>query len=67
MLHAPRLLLRTAMDRAERDDKIVAVTAAMPSGTGLDKFADTFPERCFDVGLAEQHAVTFAAGMATEG
>ena len=52
---------------AERDDKIVAVTAAMPSGTGLDKFADTFPERCFDVGLAEQHAVTFAAGMATEG
>ena len=52
---------------AERDDKIVAVTAAMPSGTGLDKFADKFPERCFDVGLAEQHAVTFAAGMATEG
>ncbi len=52
---------------ATRDDKIVAVTAAMPSGTGLDKFADKFPERCFDVGLAEQHAVTFAAGMATEG
>lgn len=52
---------------AERDDRIVAVTAAMPAGTGLDKFADKFPERCFDVGLAEQHAVTFAAGMATEG
>ena len=52
---------------AERDDRIVAVTAAMPSGTGLDKFAKTFPARTFDVGIAEQHAVTFAAGMATEG
>ena len=52
---------------AEADDKIVAVTAAMPSGTGLDKFADRFPDRCFDVGIAEQHAVTFAAGLATEG
>jgi 1-deoxy-D-xylulose-5-phosphate synthase len=51
----------------EHDDKIVAVTAAMPSGTGLDKFNDQFPGRCFDVGIAEQHAVTFAAGMATEG
>jgi 1-deoxy-D-xylulose-5-phosphate synthase len=49
------------------DDKIVAVTAAMPSGTGVDKFAKVFPERSFDVGIAEQHAVTFAAGMATEG
>jgi 1-deoxy-D-xylulose-5-phosphate synthase len=52
---------------AERDDKIVAITAAMPSGTGLDVFQKKFPKRCFDVGIAEQHAVTFAAGMATEG
>ncbi|MCA0200629.1 MAG: 1-deoxy-D-xylulose-5-phosphate synthase [Proteobacteria bacterium] len=49
------------------DDKIIAINAAMPSGTGLDKFADKFPNRCFDVGIAEQHAVTFAAGLATEG
>lgn len=52
---------------AEADEKIVAITAAMPSGTGLDKFASRFPKRSFDVGIAEQHAVTFAAGMATEG
>jgi len=52
---------------AQKDPKIVAITGAMPSGTGLDKFGDKFPERCFDVGIAEQHAVTFAAGMATEG
>ncbi|MEP0321697.1 1-deoxy-D-xylulose-5-phosphate synthase [Bauldia litoralis] len=52
---------------AEKDEKIVAVTAAMPSGTGLDLFAKRFPDRCFDVGIAEQHAVTFAAGLATEG
>ena len=52
---------------AERDDKIVAVTAAMPSGTGLNKFAERFPERCFDVGIAEQHAVTFCGGLACEG
>ncbi len=52
---------------AEADPRIVAITAAMPSGTGLDKFARVFPKRCFDVGIAEQHAVTFAAGMATEG
>ena len=52
---------------AAADDKIVAITAAMPSGTGLDRFASRFPERLFDVGIAEQHAVTFAAGMATEG
>ena len=52
---------------AERDSAIVAVTAAMPSGTGLDKFAKRFPDRCFDVGIAEQHGVTFCAGMATEG
>jgi 1-deoxy-D-xylulose-5-phosphate synthase len=52
---------------AEADDKIVAITAAMPSGTGLDKFAERFPARCFDVGIAEQHGVTFAAGLACEG
>jgi 1-deoxy-D-xylulose-5-phosphate synthase len=52
---------------AERDSKIIAITAAMPSGTGLDKFAAKFPTRTFDVGIAEQHAVTFAAGLATEG
>lgn len=52
---------------AEADKKIVAVTAAMPSGTGLDKFAERFPERTFDVAIAEQHGVTFAAGLATEG
>jgi 1-deoxy-D-xylulose-5-phosphate synthase len=52
---------------ASLDDKIVAITAAMPSGTGLDKFASVHPSRCFDVGIAEQHAVTFAAGLATEG
>ena len=52
---------------AEVDDKIVAITAAMPSGTGLDKFAERFPKRCFDVGIAEQHGVTFAAGLACEG
>ena len=52
---------------AEHDSRIVAITAAMPAGTGLDRFAKRFPERCFDVGIAEQHAVTFAAGMAAEG
>ncbi|MBX9594186.1 MAG: 1-deoxy-D-xylulose-5-phosphate synthase, partial [Roseomonas sp.] len=52
---------------AEADDRIVSVNAAMPAGTGLDAFAKRFPKRCFDVGIAEQHAVTFAAGMATEG
>ena len=52
---------------AEADPTIVAITAAMPSGTGLDRFAKRFPDRTFDVGIAEQHAVTFAAGMATEG
>src|ERR1700733_3524779 len=52
---------------ATKDPKVVAITAAMPSGTGLDRFAKVFPDRCFDVGIAEQHAVTFAAGMATEG
>ncbi len=52
---------------AEHDPAIVAITAAMPSGTGINRFADRFPSRSFDVGIAEQHAVTFAAGLATEG
>jgi 1-deoxy-D-xylulose-5-phosphate synthase len=58
---------RALIAEAETDKKIVAITAAMPSGTSLDKFAERFPERCFDVGIAEQHGVTFAAGLATEG
>src|SRR6201999_3933739 len=52
---------------ARKDDKIVAITAAMPSGTGIDLFQKEFPERTFDVGIAEQHGVTFCAGLATEG
>ena len=55
------------VEAARKDDRIVAVTAAMPEGTGLSRFAEEFPDRFFDVGIAEQHAVTFAAGMATEG
>ncbi|PIR37405.1 MAG: 1-deoxy-D-xylulose-5-phosphate synthase [Alphaproteobacteria bacterium CG11_big_fil_rev_8_21_14_0_20_39_49] len=55
------------IEEAENDGKIVAITAAMPSGTGLDKFAEKFNNRMFDVGIAEQHAVTFAAGLACEG
>jgi 1-deoxy-D-xylulose-5-phosphate synthase len=55
------------IQEARTDDKIVAITAAMPSGTGLDLFAKEFPNRCFDVGIAEQHGITFAAGLATEG
>ena len=55
------------IDEASRDDRIVAVTAAMPTGTGIDRFAELYPARSFDVGIAEQHAVTFAAGLATEG
>ncbi len=58
---------KALIKEAERDKSIVAITAAMPSGTGIDKFAEAFPDRAFDVGIAEQHAVTFAAGMATEG
>lgn len=54
-------------DQASRDEKIVAITAAMPDGTGLKQFAETYPRRCFDVGIAEQHAVTFAAGLAAGG
>lgn len=55
------------VQEATLDDKIVGITAAMPNGTGLDKLAEVFPSRCFDVGIAEQHAVTFAAGLAAEG
>ncbi|WP_349371335.1 1-deoxy-D-xylulose-5-phosphate synthase [Salinarimonas sp.] len=58
---------QSLIKEAEADDKIVAITAAMPSGTGIDLFGKAFPTRTFDVGIAEQHAVTFAAGMATEG
>lgn len=58
---------QSLIEEAKADDRVVAVTAAMPNGTGLDKFAELFPTRTFDVGIAEQHAVTFAAGMATEG
>ncbi|MGC2412357.1 MAG: 1-deoxy-D-xylulose-5-phosphate synthase [Stellaceae bacterium] len=58
---------KSLIKHAEKDERIVAITAAMPSGTGLNLFGDKFPKRTFDVGIAEQHAVTFAAGMATEG
>src|SRR4051795_5345153 len=62
-----KLFGESLVKEARKDDKIVAITAAMPSGTGVDIFAKSFPERAFDVGIAEQHAVTFAAGLATEG
>ena len=58
---------KSLIKEAEKDDRIVAITAAMPSGTGLNLFGDKFPKRTFDVGIAEQHAVTFAAGLASEG
>jgi 1-deoxy-D-xylulose-5-phosphate synthase len=58
---------RTLTTLAESDDRVVAITAAMPAGTGLTNFAARFPERFFDVGIAEQHAVTFAAGLASQG
>ena len=58
---------KTILELAEKDERIVAITAAMPEGTGLDKFAERFPDRFFDVGIAEQHALTFAAGLAKEG
>ncbi|MCX8667139.1 1-deoxy-D-xylulose-5-phosphate synthase [Acetobacteraceae bacterium B3987] len=58
---------RELLHRANQDDKVVAITAAMPSGTGLDRMAEQHPDRYFDVGIAEQHAVTFAAGIASEG
>jgi 1-deoxy-D-xylulose-5-phosphate synthase len=58
---------KALIKEAEADERIVAITAAMPSGTGLNLFGEKFPNRCFDVGIAEQHAVTFAAGLAAEG
>jgi len=62
-----KVFAESLIKEARKDEKIVAVTAAMPSGTGLDLFAEEFPKRMFDVGIAEQHAVTFSAGLATEG
>ncbi len=62
-----KVFAEALIDEAQRDDKIVGITAAMPGGTGMDLFGYEFPARMFDVGIAEQHAVTFAAGMATEG
>ncbi len=62
-----KVFANTLIKHAERDSKIVGITAAMPDGTGLDIFGKEFPKRVFDVGIAEQHAVTFAAGLATEG
>ena len=62
-----KVFAQSLIKEARKDDKIVAITAAMPSGTGLDLFGKEFPNRCFDVGIAEQHAVTFAGGLATEG
>ncbi len=62
-----RVFADSLIHEARKDDKIVAITAAMPSGTGLNLFEQEFPERTFDVGIAEQHAVTFAAGMAADG
>jgi len=62
-----KVFAESLIAEARKDQRIVAITAAMPSGTGLDLFAREFPDRTFDVGIAEQHAVTFAAGLATEG
>ena len=62
-----KVFAQSLIRQAEADERIVAVTAAMPDGTGLDLFAERFPRRCFDVGIAEQHAVTFSAGMAAGG
>jgi 1-deoxy-D-xylulose-5-phosphate synthase len=62
-----KVFAESLIQEARKDDKIVAITAAMPSGTGLDLFGKVFPDRTFDVGIAEQHAVTFAGGLATEG
>ncbi|MEK9900042.1 MAG: 1-deoxy-D-xylulose-5-phosphate synthase [Rhodospirillaceae bacterium] len=62
-----KVFAESLVKEAEADDKIVAITAAMPSGTGLDIFGKAFPDRCFDVAIAEQHGVTFAAGLASEG
>ncbi|WP_435257175.1 1-deoxy-D-xylulose-5-phosphate synthase [Thioclava sp. FR2] len=62
-----KVFAQSLIQEAETDEKIVAITAAMPDGTGLNLFAERFPKRCFDVGIAEQHAVTFAAGLAAGG
>ena len=62
-----RVFANALVEEARRDAKVVAITAAMPDGTGLDRMKAVFPDRVFDVGIAEQHAVTFAAGLATEG
>ncbi|MEZ5731804.1 MAG: 1-deoxy-D-xylulose-5-phosphate synthase [Paracoccaceae bacterium] len=62
-----KVFAQSLIREAETDDKIVAITAAMPDGTGLNLFAERFPKRCFDVGIAEQHAVTFSAGLAAAG
>ena len=62
-----KVFAESLVQEGREDDKIVAITAAMPSGTGIDLFGEAFPSRTFDVGIAEQHAVTFAAGLATEG
>ncbi|MGN8115452.1 1-deoxy-D-xylulose-5-phosphate synthase [Labrys sp. 22185] len=62
-----RVFAESLIKEAHKDDKVVAITAAMPSGTGLDLFEQAFPQRLYDVGIAEQHAVTFAAGLASEG
>ena len=62
-----KVFAKTLIKHAEKDSKIIGITAAMPSGTGMDLFSEKFPNRMFDVGIAEQHAVTFAAGLATEG
>jgi len=62
-----KVFAKTLIKHAEKDSKIIGITAAMPSGTGMDLFSEKFPHRMFDVGIAEQHAVTFAAGLATEG
>ncbi|PCD76685.1 1-deoxy-D-xylulose-5-phosphate synthase [Pseudothioclava arenosa] len=62
-----KVFAQSLLAEAERDERIVAITAAMPDGTGLNLFAERFPRRCFDVGIAEQHAVTFSAGLAAGG
>jgi 1-deoxy-D-xylulose-5-phosphate synthase len=62
-----KVFANALIEEAKADDRIVGINAAMPSGTGMDMFADAFPDRCYDVGIAEQHAVTFAAGLAADG